>query len=353
MNSILADTFLRCARTAVLAMTVLGAGLSARPALAQPDVRQFDIADYRAYLTDEHPVRQGMRKFAELVRAKSEGKLQGNVRTDALPGSPAKQIEALRKGGEGVPALMLVAATGLAKVKPAFGMFDLPFVVRDEREADFLLDGAFGKVVLEQLVSTGFVGLAWWENGFRQMTTSGPAIVHADDLRGLKIRVIPEPAFVDTFRAMGANPVPVPFDRLYDTLKTKRVDAQDNFYAQIFAGRLYEVQSSLSVTNHSYSPLVLVANAEFWQGLTPSERAVIQSAAIEAGRFQRQANRQEDEAARERLVAAGMKIYPLDTSELKKIEALTKSVREQHFEKIDDGVMKLYQTEIVKYRSMR
>lgn len=341
-------------RVVVLTMAALGLGLSAiRPAAAnEPDVLRFDIADYRAYLPDTHPVRQGMRKFAELVKAKSGGKMLVNVRTDALPGSPSKQIEALRKGGQDVPALMLVASTGLSRVKPEFGVFDLPFLVRDEREVDFLLDGAFGNVLLERLASSGLLGLSWWENGFRQVTTSGPAIVRAEDFRDLKIRVIPEPVFADTFRAMGANPVSLPFDGLYAALKEKRVDAQDNFYAQILAGHLYEVQSSLSVTNHSYSPLVLVANSDFWRGLTDGERRVIQAAAVEAGQFQRNVNRRDEEAARARLVTAGMKIYPLDASEPGKLESLTKPVRERYFETLDAGLVRLYQNEITKRRSI-
>jgi tripartite ATP-independent transporter DctP family solute receptor len=328
--------------------------LALQPAVAQEsDAVRLEIADYRAYLSDTHPVRQGMRKFAELVRAKGGGKLQVNVRTDALPGSPAEQIDALQKGGPGVPAMMLVASTGLVKLRAEFAVLDLPFLVRDQREADFLLDGAFGNALLERLASTNLVGLSWWENGFRQVTTSGPAIVRAEDFRDVQFRVIAEPVFVDTFRAIGANPVPLPFAGLYEALKAKSVQAQDNFCPQILAGRLYEVQSSLSMTNHSYSPLVLVANADVWRRLTPGQRRVLQEAAIDAGRFQREANRQDEAAVRARLVAAGMRIHTLPAVELEKMESLTRPVRAQYFEKADAGLLKLYQAEIIKYRSRK
>ena len=310
---------------------------------APPAVRQIDIADYRSYLADDHPVRQGMLKFAQLVEARSAGTLHVTARTDALPGSPAKQIAALRSGTDGAPALMLVATTGLAGVVQEFELLDLPFLLRDEREADALLDGDFGNALLAHLAPTGLVGLAWWENGFRQITTSGAPIRQADDMRGRNFRVIGEPVFIDTLRAMGARPQALPFGELYAALKSQRVDAQDNFYAQILAGRLYEVQSSLTVSNHSYSPLVLVANAAFWQGLTSEQQRVLQPAASEAGQFQRQATRAEARLARATLAQHGLQINQLAPAERQKLEEMTAPVRSSYFARHEQGLWRLYQ----------
>jgi tripartite ATP-independent transporter DctP family solute receptor len=309
-------------------------------------VRQIDIADYRPYLPDDHPVRQGMRKFAELVHARSEGSLHITVRPDAMAGSPGKQIAALQAGEAGAPALMLVAATGIAAVSRAFELLDLPFLVRNEKQVDALLDGAFGHVLLARMASSGLVGLAWWENGFRQITTSGPPIRHAEDLRGLNFRVIGEPVFVETLRAMGANPVPLPFGELYAALKSRRIDAQDNFPSQILAGRLYEVQSSLSVSNHSYSALVLVANAAMWDQLTSPQRHVLQVAAIDAGRFQRQAVRAEARRARARLASEGMLVNEVEAAELTKLHDLTEPVRNRYFGNQHDDLRQIYEAEM-------
>lgn len=309
---------------------------------AQPAVRELEIADYRAYLSEDHPVRRGMREFAQLVQAASGGSLQIKVRTDALPGSPAQQMAAMRAGAAGAPALMLVSTTGLAPDAKEFVLLDLPFLVRDEQQADALLDGAFGQALLGRMGPTGLVGLAWWENGFRQITTSTGPIRRADDLRGLNMRVIGEPVFIDTFRAVGANPIPVPFGELYAALKSHRVDGQDNFYSQILAGRLYEVQSSLSVTNHSYSPLVLVANAATWGALPAAQQRVLREAAVEAGQRQRDMVRAEARTARAELAKHGLQINELAPSELAKLQALTAPLRERYFARFGADLRQLY-----------
>jgi tripartite ATP-independent transporter DctP family solute receptor len=325
---------------ALLGACVLAPG----PALAEPPAaRELEIADYRAYLPEDHPVRQGMRRFAQLVEAESGGGLRVRPRSDALPGSPAKQIAAFQAGAPGAPALMLVAGTGLASVAQEFEVLDLPFLVRDGQQADALLDGPFGDALLSRVAPAGLVGLAWWENGFRQITSSGAPIRRADDLRGLRFRVIGEPVFIDTMRAMGADPVPLPFGELYQALKTRRVDAQDNFISQILAGRLHEVQSSLTLTNHSYSPLVLVANAGTWNSLRPDQRRILQAAAIEAGRFQRRLVRDEAIQARARLAEQGMAVDELAPAELAKLRALTAPVRARYLERQGSALWQLYQ----------
>jgi len=320
------------------------AGVPARA--ATPAVRELDIADYRAYLPDDHPVRQGMRRFAQLVEAKSGGSLRVRPRGDALPGAPAQQIAALRAGAPGAPALMLVAGTGLAAVAPEFELLDLPFLVRDGRQADALLDGPFGDALLAHLAPAGLVGLGWWENGFRQITGSGAPVRSAAGLRGLNFRVIGEPVFVDTVRAMGANPVPLPFGEVYDALKTRRVDAQDNFISQILAGRLYEVQSWLTVSNHSYSPLVLVANAAAWQGLSAQQQRIVSAAVAEAGQFQRRVARDEALQARAQLARHGMAVDELAPAELEKLRALTAPLRARYFGRHEPGLEQLYQAHV-------
>lgn len=324
---------------------LLGAWLlAAGPApAAEPPVRELDIADYRAYLPEDHPARQGMRRFAQLVQAESGGTLRVRVRADALPGSPAKQLAALSAGVAGAPALMLVAGTGLAGLAKEFELLDLPFLVRDEQQADALLDGPFGAALLARLAPAGLVGLGWWENGFRQITSSGAPIRRAEDLRGLKLRVIGEPVFLDTARAMGADPVPLPFGELYEALKARRVDAQDNFTSQILVGRLHEVQSALTLTNHSYSALVLVANAAAWNSLSPQQQRSVQAAAAEAGQFQRRVAREDARRARAQLEQLGMAVGTLAPPAVEQLRAQTAPMRLRYFSRYQDTLWRLYQ----------
>lgn len=322
---------------------VAAAATAAASTAAAPAVRQLEIADYRGYLPEQHPVRQGMRAFADSAARASGGRLQVKVRSDALPGSPAAQIAALRAGAPGAPALMLVAGTGLAAQVKAFELLDLPYLVADAGQADALLDGPFGGALLARLAPAGLVGLAWWENGFRQFTTSSGPIRDARDLRGLGLRVIGEPVFVETAHALGAKPVPLPFAELYGALKAKRVAAQDNFISQILVGRLYEVQTSLSLTNHSYSALVLAANAQAWAALAPREQGILRQAALEAARVQRGAARAEAEAALATLAAQGMAVHTLAPPQSAALRTLTAPLRERYFAAHDPELRELYE----------
>jgi TRAP-type C4-dicarboxylate transport system substrate-binding protein len=142
---------------------------------------------------------------------------------------------------------------------------------------------------------------------------------------------------------MGAHPVPLPFGELYEALKARRVDAQDNFTSQILAGRLQEVQSSLTLSNHSYSPLVLVANPAAWNSLDPAQQRIVRAAATEAGQFQRRIARDEDRQARERLARQGMAVGELAPAELETLRALTAPVRARYFDPYRRDLWPLYQ----------
>lgn len=318
----------RAAALLAVAVVAMAPGMA-----AETPVRSIEIADYRSYLEHDHPARQGMRRFAQLVRDASGGAMLVTVRSGALPGTPDAQLATLRRGAAEAPALMLVAATGLAPLAPEFALLDLPWLVRDEREADLLLDGAFGQALLARLEQRGLMGLAWWENGFRQMTSAGAPIRRADDLRGMRFRVVGEPVFVETMRALGAEPVALPFGALREALASGRVAAQDNFLSQILVGRLHELQSSLSLTHHSYSALVLLANPRAWDGFDEAERRILRQAAVDAGRFQRQAAREEERRALARLAAGGMMIVEPEARELDALRARTEALRTRWFDR--------------------
>lgn len=334
---------------ALAAAGVIGLALRPAPVAAPaeaPAVKQeprvIDIADYRDYMADDHPVRQGMRKFAELAEAASGGTLKVKVRTDALPGPEGRQLAEFKAGTNGAPALMLVAAPGLARLASEYELLDLPYLVASPEQADQLLDGEFGEDMLKLLRPNNLVGLAWWENGFRHISTSGKPIRSVADLKGLKMRVIQGEVFSETARAFGAEPTLLPFSELYQALKAKTVIAEDNSYSQMLAGRLQEVQSSITVTNHSYSAMVLAANEKVWNSLTAEQQQVLRKAAREAGMYQRHASRMESEQARARLVNYGMQIYTLSPDQLQLLRDSSKPLRQRIFARHPDDILQSY-----------
>ncbi len=134
----------------------------------------------------------------------------------------------------------------------------------------------------------GLVGLAFFSDGFRDVTNSRRPIVEPADLAGLKIRVVNSAAWIATFRALGANPTPMDFGQLYMALKTKVVDAQEAAPTTILLQKFYEGQAYLSLTEHIFQPVPLLAGKTFWDGLSKDVQAAMQKAALEATRYQRQ-----------------------------------------------------------------
>lgn len=338
-----------CIPLSVLATAAVADPLSA----AKPEARVIHIADYRGYLQADHPVRRGMNKFSEIVAARSGGRILVQASTGSMPGSPSSQIASLQAGDGRTPELMLQATIGLADVEKGFGLIDLPFTISNENQASALLDGPFGATLLDRLASRNLIGLAWWENGFRHMTTSTRPIVHADDFIGMKIRVIPSPLFVESFKEIGADPVPLPFSALHAALKSGSVAAQDNFYSQIVTGKLYEVQTYLSVTHHSYGAMTLIAGKRFWDTLSPAGQALLRDAAAEAGQYQRRLIRDENARMRADLESRGMHINELDPAELKKLSERTRPAFARMAGDYDASLVHLYKVELDKIRMLR
>ncbi|CAB3795657.1 DctP family TRAP transporter solute-binding subunit [Paraburkholderia fynbosensis] len=312
---------------------------------AQP-IQTLTIMEYRAHLNSDQPTVRGMIKFADLVSEGSNGRLAVTVSGATVPGSPEDQIKALQEGGPHAPDMMLLVTPALRHVEPEFEIMDLPFVVHSDRQAHELLDGPVGRELMSRLESHGLVGLAWWENGFRQITTSGKSFIHATDLTDRPVRVIPEPAFVETFKALGATVVSLPYPQLYQALKSGRAEAQDNFASQILVGHLYDVQSTMTVTNHSYSAIAVVANSAVWRRLSVRDRNVLQHAAIEAGRYERDLIREQAKTDSAELAHHGMTVHSLSPTELARMEAMTEPVRQQFFRSYDPKILDLYRHQI-------
>jgi tripartite ATP-independent transporter DctP family solute receptor len=321
--------------------------LIVEPAVARAEsVHTLTIAEYRPHVGEDQPTMRAMVRFAEIVNRESRGRLSVNVAQDTVPGTPGAQIEALQAGGTGTPDLMLLVTPALRHLVPEFEIMDLPFVVRDDRQADSVLGGQFGRALLARLEPHGLTGLAWWENGFRQITTSGAPFVHATDLERRPVRVIPEPAFVQTFKALGAEVVGIPYPEMFEALKTRKVDAEDNFYSQILVGRLYEVQSSVSVTNHSYSAIAVVANSATFGRLSIQDQNVVRQAAVEAGRYERELVRTQAKADRAELARHGMAVVEVSPEQMEKMAAMTQSVRRKFLATYDAAIVDLYRHEI-------
>ena len=254
--------------------SLLGAG---GVALAQ-DIQERTIRFGHLNNTD-HPTSAGVKKFAEIVAAKSGGKIKVQEYAASQLGNELQQQSALQGG---VQEMLVASTTSLAGIVKEFGLFDFPFLFSNAKQADAMVDGPLGKMLSGRLADKGVVVLGFFDLGFRNVTNSKRPITKAEDLEGLKLRVIPNPVFLETFKTFKANPIPMPFAELYGALESKAVDGQENPFAVILSSKFYEVNKYVSATNHVYATNPVQISKRFWDKLNPAEQKLLQDAAIEA-----------------------------------------------------------------------
>jgi tripartite ATP-independent transporter DctP family solute receptor len=295
----------------------------------------------------EHPQGQGAQKFADLVAQKSGGKITVKLFPGGTLGGDVQTVSALQGGT--LEMTVLNAGILQSQVKE-FAVYDFPFLFNNAQEADAVTDGAFGKGLFAKLEPKGLVGLNYWDLGFRDLTNSKRAITKADEIAGLKIRVIQSPIYIDLFNALGANATPMPFPEVYPALEQKAIDGQENPATVIRANKLNEVQKFLTLTHHIYNPQAVVVSKKFWDKLTADEKALITDAAAQATTFQRGISRTQADVALEDLKKAGMTVTQLAPAEVAKLREKVKPVIEKQTAVVGADTVKALNAEIAKVR---
>ena len=297
-----------------------------------------------------HPQVQGVEKFAELVAQKSGGKI--TVRT--FPGGalgPDLQVVSAMQGG--TIDLNVMNASLLAGNVKEMSVLDFPYLFESAQEADGVLDGPIGKTLIDKLPAEGLVGLAYWDLGFRQMHTRNKPVAKADDLRGLKMRVIPTPIYVDFVNAVGANAVPMPFTETYTALEQGAIDGMTNPLLNILDGKYQEVSKHLVLTNHMYTPQIVIVSKRTWDKLSEEERKILQEAATETTAFQRKVAREEATKVLDEAKKAGMTIHQLPAEETAKLREKAQPVIQKHTKDIGEEFVAQVKAEAEKMRGRK
>lgn len=294
-----------------------------------------------------HPAVMGAEKFAEIVAAKSGGKIKVNLFPGGVLGGDAPTVSALQGG----TVEMTVLNSGiLASQVKEFAVYDFPFLFANAKEADAVVDGPFGKALHARLADKGIIGLAYWELGFRDLTNGKRPINKVEDIAGLKLRVIPNPINIDWVKALDANPTPLAFPELYAALEQKAVDGQENPVSVILANKFAEVQKYLTLTHHQYNPQSVIISKKVWDTMSPPEKKIIQDAADEAGRYQRQVSRDQAASTIDQLKKAGMQVTELAPAEMAKLQLKMKPVIDKHASSVGETTVKDVMAELAKLR---
>jgi tripartite ATP-independent transporter DctP family solute receptor len=326
-----------------IAALACGALLAAGAATAQVREQTFR---WTTQNPTGHPVTDGGQKFADLVAQKSGGKMQVKLFPGGVLGGDVQVLSAVQGGTIDMFSMNSGILQGQVK---EFAIVDFPFLFNDYKEADAVLDGPIGKTLADKLPEKGLVHLAYFDLGFRNLTNSKRAIKTAEDIAGLKIRVIQSPIYIDTFSALGANAVPMPFPEVYTALEQKTIDGQENPFTVIEANKFQEVQKYLAGTRHIYNPQTMAISKKTWDRLNKEERDILLAAAKEAQAYQRKLSRDAQDVALANLKKT-MEYTELPPAEVAKIRAKLKPVIDKYSANVGADFTKQVYTEIDKVR---
>lgn len=329
---------------------VLGLGLMVPAFLLSAEAMAQEIKERTLRFSHVQPKEShmgvGVQKFADLINAKSGKKITVKVFPAGTLGGDIQTVSALQGGTIDLTTMPPGLLVGLNK---EFGVFDLPFLFNDFTEADAVLDGPFGKKMMERMPQ-GLVGLAYWDHGFRNLSNSKRPITKMEDMSGLKLRALQAPMVIDSFKALGANAVPLPFTELYTAMETKAVDGQDNPIVAFETNKFYEVQKHLSTTRHIYNPLLVMMSKKSWDGLSAEEKKIITDAAVETRDFQRKISREMEAKAIETMKKHGTVVTEISPAERNRMRDQTKAVAEKYTPEIGTDLVKEVNAEIAKVR---
>lgn len=314
-----------------IAWLASGLGL-AGPALAQP-------ADPPAGTAAARTLRVGIGLAQDSVQARAVVEFgnrlanytKGGLRVELLAGGKAgNDLTMVKALQDGSLEMTVPDSSTLASLEKGFSAINYPFTFLSESEADTILDGPWGQRLLAQLPSRGIIGLAYWENGFRQMTNSRKPISSATDFEGVRMRTMQNPMLVDSFNRLGFSAVPLPFTQVYEALRSQAVDGQENPLPTIVSSRFYEVQRYLTLSRHVYSAHVVLISDKVWNSLPASDQDAIRRAATEARDYERRLSRDGNEQALAELKARGMIVSTIPRADTERIRNRLREVFDRY-----------------------
>jgi C4-dicarboxylate-binding protein DctP len=240
------------------------------------------------------PKGKGSEKFKELAEKYTNGKVKIEVYPNSTLYKDKEELEALQLG-----AVQMLAPSN-SKFGPIgikdFEVFDLPFLLPSLASLRKVTEGPIGKKMLALLDAKGMIGLAYWDNGFKQMSANKPLHMPAD-YKGLKFRIQSSKVLEAQFRLLGATPQVMAFSEVYQALQTGVVDGQENTPANMYTQKMDEVQKYTTLTNHGYIGYVVVVNKKFWEGLPADIRGQLEKAMAEATTYANTISAQENDDA--------------------------------------------------------
>ncbi len=288
---------------------LLTAACAAGHAFAQTPI----VIKFSHVVAIDTPKGKGAERFKELAEKATNGRVKIEVYPNSTLYKDKEEVDALQLGS------VQMLAPSLAKFGPLgvkeFEAFDLPYIFPDKAVLYRVTEGKVGRDLFAKLEPKGIRGLAYWDNGFKEMTAKRPIHLPAD-FKGLKMRIQSSKVLDAQMRALGANPQVMAFSEVYQALQTGVVDGTENTPSNIYTQKTHEVQSDLTVSDHGYIGYAVIVNKKFWDGLPADIRTQLEGAMRDATKYTNAIAEQENKAALEAIRKSGKTtVYALTPQE--------------------------------------
>ena len=270
-------------------------------------------------------------KFQELVAERTEGAVNIELYPNASLGDERTLLEGMQIG---TVDMGVITNGPVANFVEEMAVFELPFLFPSPQAAYDVLDGPIGQELLDKLSEVNLKGLAYAERGFRNLTNSERQVNTPEDMAGLRIRVMENPVYVDTFRALGANAIPMAWTEALTAMQQGTIDGQENPVNVIHSFKLNETQGYMTLSRHTYAPAIFVMGMPAWNKLPEAAQAVVVQAAQEAAEHERRVNAEMESQQLAELREAGMQIN--DTPDIKAFQAAVVPIYAKYGEKFGD-----------------
>jgi tripartite ATP-independent transporter DctP family solute receptor len=329
-------------RTLVVCMLI--GGMLWLPALADAAKAYKDEYKMSVVVGPKMPWGEGATKFADLVRERTQGRINIKVYTSSSL-MAGKQTNEFLLHRQGVADFCFASTINWSTTIKELNLFNLPFFFPDYQALDAVTQGEIGNEIGILLKKKGVTLLAWGENGFRELTNSKTSVRQPDDLKGMKIRVVGTPIFIDTMTALGANPVNMNWGDAQVAFQQGVVDGQENPVVAIeIPVKIWQFHKYATIWRYVIDPLMFTVNNQVMASFTPADQAIIRKAALEAADWQRGLVRkgliEPDLSALDTLRENGMEVVVLDQQARKIFRAKTESVYKKWIPTIGEDLVK-------------
>ncbi|MFZ6873670.1 TRAP transporter substrate-binding protein [Undibacterium sp. Di27W] len=278
--------------------SLLAATLVSGAAFAQAPI----VIKFSHVVSNDTPKGKAAERFKELAEKATKGRVKVEVYANSTLYKDKEELEALQLGA------VQMLAPSLAKFGPLgvkeFEVFDLPYIFPSKDVLYAVTEGPIGKDLMKKLEPKGIIGLGFWDNGFKVMSSNKPMHLPAD-MKGQKLRIQSSKVLDAQMRALGANPQVLAFSEVYQALQTGVVDGTENPPSNLYTQKMHEVQKHVAVTNHGYLGYAVIVNKKFWDGLPADIRAQLDEAMKSATKYANAIAQQENDNALEGVKKSG------------------------------------------------